>query len=179
MGEGEGSEFLDGLAVGIVLLNAEGEVRLRTAPVDRLVASTALADPARLMRRVSSLAERCQASGGRETESFEPVHGDHADGVRLSAAPVAAGGTVVTVEALRPSEAVEERVRQFVSQLTHDLRTPLTSILGASDLLLSGRVGTPEERHLRLLKIVNEGTQRMAALLTELAHKFVEPEVRT
>jgi signal transduction histidine kinase len=80
------------------------------------------------------------------------------------------------VEPLEVSAQVNDRVRQFVAHMTHDLRTPLTSILGASDLLLSGRVGEPDERHAKLLRIVGEGTQRMASLLSEISARFVAAE---
>jgi signal transduction histidine kinase len=178
MREPIGEEVLEALSVGVAVVDAEGEIRLRNGWVERLVSATALADPARLVRRLSSLAQRCRASGDVEVESFEPTDARGADGVRASARPLRDGGAVVTLEPMASSEEVEERVRRFVAQLIHDLRTPLTSILGSADLLLSGRVGTPDERHERLLKIVSEGTQRMATLLTELTRKYVDPEVR-
>ena len=164
--------LLDKLAVGVLLLDRMGQEVYRTPRVESLITGTRLADPEPFVRRVASLAQRAQAAGQAEVESFEA--GDDFEGVRLSAAPLADGGTAVTFEALTASGAVEQRVRQFVCQLTHDLRTPLTSILGASDLLLSGRIGEVNERHARLLRIVGEGTQRMASLLTELSDKYVE-----
>ena len=96
--------------------------------------------------------------------------------MRLSASALADGRTLFTVEPVEQSERVDERVRQFVAHLTHDLRTPLTSLMGASDLLLSGRVGDTDERQARLLRIVSESTERMASLLNEITSRFVAPE---
>ena len=174
MNEPSDWNLFDRLAVGVVLLDADGAELYRTPHVAELLDGTALSDPARTDRRLASLAQTCSASERTEVECFEPL--EQGDGVRLSAATAPGGGTVVTVEPLERSTAVEQRMTQFVSQLTHDLRTPLTSILGASDLLLSGRVGEPPEGHKKLLRIVGEGTQRMATLLSELAMKSMEPE---
>jgi two-component system, NtrC family, sensor histidine kinase PilS len=58
-----------------------------------------------------------------------------------------------------------EPVRALVSQLAHDLRSPLTSISGAAELLLSGRVGQLVGPQQRLVKIVDDGTQRLAAII--------------
>ena len=169
------SSLLDRIAVGLIVLDGDGEMIFRTNRVDELVRDTQIADDARRANRIASLAQRCLAAGATEMESFEGCEGG--EGVMASATPNPDGGVVVTLESMGSSDAVQQRVRQFVSHVTHDLRTPLTSIMGASDLLLSGRVGALEDRHARLLKIVGEGTQRMASLLSELSSRFVEPEV--
>lgn len=65
-------------------------------------------------------------------------------------------------------------LQRIFSQVNHDLRSPLTSIAGAAELLLSGRVGSIEGVQRRLVTIVEEGTQKMSAILTRtkttLAH---------
>jgi len=58
-----------------------------------------------------------------------------------------------------------EPVRALVSQLAHDLRNPLTSISGAAELLLSGRVGELVGAQQRLVKIVDDGTQKLATII--------------
>jgi signal transduction histidine kinase len=167
-------ELLEGLAVGVLLMDARGSEVMETARAQQLLAGTLLADPDRRSRRLSSLAQRCR-DGGPAAEFFEASQGEGA-GLRLSASALADGRTLFTVEAMEASDRVDERVRQFVAHLTHDLRTPLTSIMGASDLLLSGRLGETNERHERLLRIVSESTERMASLLSEITTRFVAPE---
>jgi signal transduction histidine kinase len=169
------NELLEHLAVGVLVTDDAGNEVLRNSRVDVLLEPTFLASRERLSRRLSSLAQRCQDGEATSSECFESTNGN-AGGVRVSASSLADGGTLFTVEPLEISERVNERVRQFVAHMTHDLRTPLTSILGASDLLLSGRVGEPDERHAKLLRIVGEGTQRMASLLSEISARFVAPE---
>lgn len=168
--------MFDRLTVGVMVLGADGEVLRRNVQIEAVVAPTALADPNRLVRRIAALAQRCSEANAEQTENFEAIRPGGEAGVRATAVPLPEGGAVITFERLSNSADVDQRVQQFVGQITHDLRTPLTSILGASDLLLSGRVGVPDDRHLRLLKIVSEGTQRLAAQLSDLAQQFVEPE---
>ncbi len=170
------NELLEHLAVGVLVHDARGEEEFRTSRVEGLLGGTMLSDPNRLARRLSSLAQQCRESGTPASEFFEST-ADAGDGVRLWASALSEGRTLFTVEPMEPSEKVNERVRQFVAHVTHDLRTPLTSLLGASDLLLSGRLGQPDEKHVRLLRIVNEGTQRMAALLNEITARFVNEQV--
>ncbi len=170
------NELLEHLAVGVVVVDAQGNEVLQTKRAQELLQNTLLASPDRRSRRLSSLAQRCRDAGPIASECFEST-GEDAGGSRLSASALADGGTLVTVEPVEQSERVDERVRQFVAHLTHDLRTPLTSLMGASDLLLSGRVGdTDDERQARLLRIVSESTERMANLLNEITSRFVAPE---
>ncbi|MGD8375924.1 MAG: histidine kinase dimerization/phospho-acceptor domain-containing protein [Acidobacteriota bacterium] len=168
------SSILDRIAVGLIVLDPDGEERFRSRRVADLIRGTQLEDAGRMSRRLASLSQRCLAAGETEVETFEG--GEGSGGVLATASSAPDGGVVITLEALDSSSVVQQRVQQFVSHVTHDLRTPLTSIMGASDLLLSGRVGPIEERHAKLLKIVGDGTQRLAALLSELSSRFVGQE---
>ncbi len=169
-------ELLEHLAVGVVVVDGQGNEVLQTQRAQELLQGTLLASPDRRSRRLSSLAQRCRDAGPIASECFESS-GEDAGGSRLSASALADGRTLFTVEPVEQSERVDERVRQFVAHLTHDLRTPLTSLMGASDLLLSGRMGdADEERQERLLRIVSESTERMANLLNEITSRFVAPE---
>ena len=76
-----------------------------------------------------------------------------------------AGGRLFLFNDLTEFVSGSEPVRALVSQLAHDLRSPLTSISGAAELLLSGRVGELAGAQGRLVKIVDEGTQKLAAII--------------
>lgn len=56
-----------------------------------------------------------------------------------------------------------------LSDLLHDLRTPLTTLLGASELLESGHLGAVPERAAGVIKVAAGAAQQMAALLEEAA----------
>jgi signal transduction histidine kinase len=65
-------------------------------------------------------------------------------------------------EILRQSDLLGD----FVRQIRHDLRGPLTSLRGAVDLLLSERVGSLEERQKKLLDLMDREAQQMADMIS-------------
>ncbi len=58
---------------------------------------------------------------------------------------------------------------QFVSHVTHELRLPLTSIRGYTDLLRQGIVGPVNEQQLNFLDVVKSNVERMTGLISDLA----------
>ncbi|HEY3079875.1 MAG TPA: histidine kinase dimerization/phospho-acceptor domain-containing protein [Chloroflexota bacterium] len=64
------------------------------------------------------------------------------------------------------AEAAERRLDEVLTVVNHDLRTPLTSIVGFAELLLE-RSFTPEKQSQLLVFIRREGT-RLEALLGQL-----------
>jgi len=65
-------------------------------------------------------------------------------------------------------------VRTVFSQVNHDLRSPLTSIGGATELLMSGRVGEMDAMQRRLLGIVEESVKKMAEILARTKARLAE-----
>jgi len=54
----------------------------------------------------------------------------------------------------------------FVSQVRHDLRGPLTSMRGAVDLLRTQRLGRLDERQTRLLDLMDKASQQMLGIVS-------------
>jgi signal transduction histidine kinase len=81
----------------------------------------------------------------------------------------AAGGRksiVITIaEAGDPQASVAEG--KVIRQLGHDLRTPLTSISGAVELLQSGRLGGLQPQQERVLGLMAKGVESMVRLIDE------------
>ena len=67
-------------------------------------------------------------------------------------------------ELLRQSHLAED----FVRQVRHDLRGPLTSLRGAVDLLRSERVGRLDQRQTKLLELMDRAAQQMADMLSRV-----------
>lgn len=64
--------------------------------------------------------------------------------------------------------ANQERLK-FVSVVTHELRLPLTSMKGYTDLLRQGIVGPVNDQQKNFLNVVRNNVERMSALITDLA----------
>lgn len=61
----------------------------------------------------------------------------------------------------------QERLRQFIADASHELRTPVTAISGYAELRRSGGLVTPEEEDRAWSRIESEGN-RMGSLVADL-----------
>jgi signal transduction histidine kinase len=66
-------------------------------------------------------------------------------------------------------EADQEHNRRYVSHVNHELRVPMTSILGYTDLLRKGIVGPVNEQQLEFLTVIRNNVERMAILISDLS----------
>ena len=67
----------------------------------------------------------------------------------------------------RSAREEAERKTMFVSNVSHELKTPLTSILGYAEMLESGLCRNEEKRR-RALKVIGEEGRRLNRMVTEL-----------
>lgn len=63
-------------------------------------------------------------------------------------------------------EKIEKIRREFSSNISHELKTPLTSIKGYVDTLMEGAI-EDKDNNLRFLRIINSNVERMVSLVTE------------
>lgn len=75
------------------------------------------------------------------------------------------GGAAALVLEITDAFKVGPKEGDAIRQLTHDLRTPLTSISGAVELLESGRLGVLATEQARLLGMVQKGLKMMLDLI--------------
>lgn len=86
----------------------------------------------------------------------------------------AAGRRLITLTDISTPLTAFPTVRKVFSQVNHDLRSPLTSIAGAAELLLSGRVGSVEGIQRKLVTIIEEGSKKMSAILARTKRRLAE-----
>lgn len=70
------------------------------------------------------------------------------------------------VDMARAIEEIETTRRKFVSNVSHDLRSPMTSISGYVNGMLDGTI--PQEKWLHYLHIVSDESKRMIHLINEI-----------
>jgi two-component system phosphate regulon sensor histidine kinase PhoR len=169
--------MLAGMAEGVVAIDDQDQVLFCNA-----TARTALSLPAnaeaggvRLWEaaRVAGLAdliETVRAERAPARGEFEVPGEDRVRVLRAHASPFAGGGARGLVIALQDVTDLRrlERVRSdFVANVSHELKTPLTSIQGFVDTLLSGALHD-EENNERFLRRISANVERLTQLVADL-----------
>ncbi|MBN1147720.1 MAG: GAF domain-containing protein [Anaerolineales bacterium] len=83
-----------------------------------------------------------------------------------------AAQAAIAIENARLNQAVQQANQaksKFVSVVTHELRIPMTSIKGYTDLLRQGAVGPVNEQQVNFLNVVRNNVERMNALVSDLS----------
>lgn len=76
-------------------------------------------------------------------------------------------GAVVVLHDITELRKLERVRRDFVANVSHEFRTPLTAIQGFAETLLSGAMDDPQNR-TRFLEIILEHSRRLARLTEDL-----------
>jgi signal transduction histidine kinase len=87
---------------------------------------------------------------------------------RLQALANQAAAALVRADLVASLQAAEQARRDFVSLTTHEIRVPLTSISGYTDLILSGIAGPISERQEQFMRTVRRNVDRMTILINDL-----------
>jgi signal transduction histidine kinase len=83
-----------------------------------------------------------------------------------------AGRAASAIQNARLYKAVQEANQaktRFVSVVTHELRIPMTSIKGYTDLLRGGMVGPINEMQTNFLDVIRNNVERMSVLVSDLS----------
>lgn len=99
--------------------------------------------------------------------------------VLSSAAPLLDGngelmGSVEIMRDVTALRALEEEREDFVSMLSHDLKTPITAVVGSVDLVREGRLGAVNDEQREYLDSAVESCNEMTEMIDTLldVHRF-------
>jgi PAS domain S-box-containing protein len=83
-------------------------------------------------------------------------------------------GAVEIIRDMSRLKALEQDKEDFVSMLSHDLKTPITSIVGSLDLVREGRIGAVNEEQKSFLESALESCDEMVEMIDTLldVYKF-------
>lgn len=76
-------------------------------------------------------------------------------------------GTLLVFQDITQIRKLEQLRSDFVSNVTHELKTPLTSIMGFTDTLKSGAINDPEAAN-RFLDIISMESERLYRLILDI-----------
>ncbi|HHK42557.1 MAG TPA: PAS domain-containing protein [Planctomycetaceae bacterium] len=175
--QGELDAILASMVEGVVAVDNDGRVfTMNRAASEMLAVDSSQAQGRPLLEVVrhpgllqlveSVLTERCSQ------ESELTLHGDRELTVRAQAAALAAPdatilGAVVVLEDITRLKRLEEVRREFVANVSHEIKTPMTSIQGYLETLVEGDVHDPEDVR-RFLKIAVKQSRRLGAIVDDL-----------
>jgi signal transduction histidine kinase len=80
-----------------------------------------------------------------------------------------ASTAISNAELYAAAQAANKAKSEFVSFVSHELRNPITSIGGFTELLLSGMAGPINDKQKEMLIFVKTGAQRMVTLVSDLS----------
>jgi len=167
--------ILGSMIEGVAVISARERVLYANRAFSQILGLEALAVEDRplieVVRHTGLLAVIKQALAGEKQESSEIVVGTvRPRSFAVTAAPVQGDGASGAVLVLHEISELRrlERVRQdFVANVSHEFRTPLTAIQGFAETLLGGALEDPANRR-RFVEIIREHAARLARLTEDL-----------
>ena len=75
-------------------------------------------------------------------------------------------GVIAVIQDITEHVKLDNMQKEFVADVSHELKTPITSIMGYADTLLEG--GYDEETQQKFLNVIASESRRMARLVTDL-----------
>lgn len=174
--------ILENLGEGVLATNLEGKVMFANPMARRLLGMTpervrdvwrpeGLPDPWEdfdLPDAVARCAKEheCGEARVRGGQTFFQINLEH-----MPAFDEHRGGVLIVVRDLSETRRLEANQQRFLANAAHELKTPITAILGAAELLLTEKDDNPRvrERFLTHIRSEAERMQRLSETLLQLA----------
>ena len=170
------SAILGSMIEGVAVISGDERIIFSNRPFSRILGLDDVPDIEghpllEVTRQSDLLAAIKMALNGQEQVSSEIVVGTvRPRSFAVTAAPVQASahkGAVLVLHEITDLRRLE-RVRQdFVANVSHEFRTPLTAIQGFAETLLAGALEDPGNRR-RFVEIIREHATRLARLTEDL-----------
>lgn len=173
------STILENLEDGVLHVDAKGRIQeynARAAQILALCCDVELASGQKLDRLLPDVEDDWFLAGNRRECEIALERGEkevHLEVRSRPVEPMAAGeaterGHVVVIRDVTHLREIEKLKREFVSVVTHELKTPLTSIEGYTKLLLMGKGGSLSERQLSILAVIAEQSAILKNMIQDL-----------
>jgi two-component system phosphate regulon sensor histidine kinase PhoR len=160
------ARLLGVVAEGLRLDDVLGEAAARVA-----AAPGALSGPASTTHAAALTTTAVAAPGPTEVTRGERTLAVTVERLR----GVGEGGVVVVLHDVTERQRLEAMRRDFVAQISHELRTPVAAIQGYAETLLSGR--PDEATRAEFLEVIHRQARRMGRLVADLL-RLAELEAR-
>jgi len=166
-GREETSAIIESMVESVAAVDPQGDVKVCNAALRQLLrygADAPLPNLREIFRNAEAREVLDQALDGRVVLGREVVLDDRT--VLATARPLPTGGAVVCLHDVTDLRRLQTVRRDFVANVTHELKTPLTSISGYADTLLADHPDA--ETTQRFLRVIRGNAERMHRLVDEL-----------
>lgn len=157
--------LLDALPQGVILIGGDGDVRYGNDPARQIVGAI----PDRLSKLAPHALQRLvrEAMEARDVRDLVLDSTGSGPALRALATPLPDGRIVLVVSDISERVRVERMRRDFVADASHELKTPIASILAASESLQLALDRDPD-RAGRFVVLVHEAALQLARIVGDL-----------
>ncbi|MBU2578377.1 cell wall metabolism sensor histidine kinase WalK, partial [Patescibacteria group bacterium] len=173
----ESDAILSSMIEGVIAIDAEGRiVRINRAAASFLNVNTKQAERCNIEEAIDNVdvvefAQKSLSSSAPTEADIILAGGEKRflklHGTRLSNIEGEKTGAVIVLTDVTRLEQLEKIRRDFVANVSHELKTPITSIKGFVETLQEGALAEPQQAQ-RFLEIIGKHSDRLNAIIDDL-----------
>ncbi|MDR2832666.1 MAG: two-component sensor histidine kinase [Streptococcaceae bacterium] len=167
--------FINQLMIGVFFINKEGLIELANPALEKLLAQDALKEKNYLsaFANTPSLSLLIQQAMNNKEDVFEEIRLSEPSGKDLELSlryihdensDIRLIGSAYDLTRIRQLERMQ---KDFVGNVSHELKTPVTSLIGFTETLLDGAMEDQETTKM-FLEIIQKDAQRLDRLIQEI-----------
>ncbi|VAX23040.1 Phosphate regulon sensor protein PhoR (SphS), partial [hydrothermal vent metagenome] len=169
---------LSGMIEGVIAVDKQERVVHINEAAEGILGIAAASSVGKPLWEAPWLADVCQTISGTlknasETTKELRIPGSPADRiVEIQSSPIRdsegnLAGAVVVLHDISELERLETMRRDFIANVSHELKTPITAIRGLVETLIGDRLMEPE-KHERFLHKISNQSMRLSSIVTDL-----------
>ena len=169
------SAILGSMVEGVAVVNASERLLFANRGFAEILgldvppqSGSALVEVVRQTELIEAVRDVLKGEPRVETEIVTGTLRQHFFAVTVASVSAAeTSGAVIVLHDITELRKLERVRRDFVANVSHEFKTPLTAIQGFAETLLAGAIDDPQNR-IRFLEIILEHSRRLARLTDDL-----------
>ncbi|MEO0249460.1 MAG: ATP-binding protein, partial [candidate division WOR-3 bacterium] len=169
------SALLESMAEGVIRIDENQQIAVINTAAKKMLHLEGEITPEVLARRWDELDLRelfIEVEGQNPVKEIE-VDGPQPRTLKISSAAVRSRdrerlGTVLVVRDVTREKELDHMKSELLSQISHDLRTPLAVIKNAVGLVVAQKAGPLAEDQMKFLSLANRNTDRLSGMVERL-----------
>jgi two-component system phosphate regulon sensor histidine kinase PhoR len=158
--------IMDNMKEGIIFVDERGVIVSINSSAGAILSADGPANGKSILeviRDIDLMANVREALAGSHEEVVKEYDGRI---YRVFISPVAEGGAIILLLDVTEKAMGEKLRREFSANVSHELKTPLTSIYGYAEMLYNGMISKSDEH--KLLGKIKDEAQRMNTLIQDI-----------